>query len=139
MNRETKLSTSDYTMETKIFENVLQQVKLSRLNFRLDESPFSAVINLRKSFIKDKSGIVLRPPPPLIPELDKNKILQLEKVVQSLQNDLESAVDDCGKVYKYKAKLEGDLDIKSKEIDQLLAQNQKLIGETKNIKREKIH
>ena len=45
------------------FETVLNHLKSSNLNFHLEQTPFSAVINLKKSFIKDRSGCLLRPPP----------------------------------------------------------------------------
>ena len=37
---------------------LLNLVKNSNLNFSLTESPFSVTINIKKSFIKDKNGIV---------------------------------------------------------------------------------
>ena len=143
MYRETNISNSDYTMETgKIFENIIQQVKSSNLNFRLEESPFSAVINLKKSIINDKLGNTLSPPP-LQLELGEKKCLiektwQLEKCVESLKYDLEKAVDDCAEVYKYKVKLESDLENKSNEMEKLIIQNKKLRGETKVLESEKI-
>ena len=44
------------------FENILQQIQNSHLNFKLELSPFSANISLKKSFIRNKAGIVLSPP-----------------------------------------------------------------------------
>ena len=44
-----------------IFENLLQQIQYSNLNFKLELSPFSANISLKKSFIRNKSGIPLLP------------------------------------------------------------------------------
>ena len=35
------------------FENILAKVQTSNLNFKLEISPFSAVICLKKSFAKD--------------------------------------------------------------------------------------
>ena len=40
-----------------VFENLLKQVMDSSLNYKLEMSPFSAVIQLKQSFIRDKSGI----------------------------------------------------------------------------------
>ena len=59
----TKLTNSDLNMAAcKMFENVLEQVKSSNLNFHLQQSPFSALISLKKSFVKDKSGLIRIPP-----------------------------------------------------------------------------
>ena len=44
------------------FENIIQQIQNSHLNFKLELSPFSANISLKKSFIRNKAGIVLSPP-----------------------------------------------------------------------------
>ena len=44
-----------------VFNSILKQVQDSNLNFQLKVSPFSAVISLKKSFIKDKHGNVQLP------------------------------------------------------------------------------
>ena len=41
------------------FHHILEEVQNSSLNFQLQVSPFSAIISLKKSFIKDKSGNLL--------------------------------------------------------------------------------
>ena len=40
---------------------IVSLVKKSKLNFHITESPFSLLINLRKTFIKDKNGNSLVP------------------------------------------------------------------------------
>ena len=45
-----------------IFDKLVQQIQNSHLNFRLELSPFSANISLKKSFIRNKSGIPLLHP-----------------------------------------------------------------------------
>ena len=47
---------SDVTMAGETFNTILDQIQSSRLNFQLQLSPFSALISLKKSFIKDKDG-----------------------------------------------------------------------------------
>ena len=42
---------------------IIHSVKKSQLNFYIQESPFSLLINLRKTFIKNKNGDPLMPPP----------------------------------------------------------------------------
>ena len=46
-----------------IFDNLIQQIVASNLNFRLERSPFSAVIQLKRSLIKDSDGNEIKPRP----------------------------------------------------------------------------
>ena len=51
---------SDNTMAaSKKFDYILHQIQHSSLNFQIQVSPFSAVISLKKTFIRDKSGVIL--------------------------------------------------------------------------------
>ena len=60
-----EMLTSDSTNLTMLasqnFDAILEQVKNSSLNFQIQVSPFSALISLKKSFVKDKSGNLLLP------------------------------------------------------------------------------
>ena len=57
-----EILSSDATMAASIaFNKILQQVQSSSLNFHLQLSPFSAVISLKKSLVKDKAGCYLLP------------------------------------------------------------------------------
>ena len=59
-----KVSDFDTAMMAKNeFDKILVQIQASHLNFQLRLSPFSASINLKKSFITDKSGCILLPKP----------------------------------------------------------------------------
>ena len=54
---------SDMEMSaSKTFEVIIDQIKSSNLNFHIQQSPFSAVISLKKTLIKDRSGFTLKPP-----------------------------------------------------------------------------
>ena len=83
----------DLTMlATKSFHHVINEVQSSCLNFQLQISPFSAVISLKKSLIRDMSG------KPILPTLSKHdsskehiealeaKNLELEKKLHLLSN-----------------------------------------------------
>ena len=49
--------TSHPTMLAKqSFDHILEQVQNSCLNFQIQVSPFSAVVSIKKSLIKNKSG-----------------------------------------------------------------------------------
>ena len=52
------------TMAFCIFDNILQEIQLSNLNFQIQVSPFSALISLKKSFVKEKDGSLRLPTPP---------------------------------------------------------------------------
>ena len=83
---------SDATMiATQTFYNILNQVQNSNLNYQLQLSPFSAMISLKRSLVKDKSGN------PILPSTscyvsNETKILldhkvYLEEELISLQNN----------------------------------------------------
>ena len=44
-------------LASKAFDHLLQQVQTSSLNYQIQISPFSAIISLKKSLIKDKAGV----------------------------------------------------------------------------------
>ena len=55
-----KSSNSDHlTMDpNQTCEFILNQIKTSNLNYTLTETPFAVTLNIKKSFIKEKSGSV---------------------------------------------------------------------------------
>ena len=94
----------DLTMlATKSFHHVINEVQSSCLNFQLQISPFSAVISLKKSLIKDISG------KPVLPSLQKHdtskehiealvaKNFELEKKLKLLSIKCENAVSESNK------------------------------------------
>ena len=96
------------------FEDILDAVMRSQLNFQLQLSPFSALISIKKSLAKDKFGRTLR---------QKARLTS-------------SQARDCEDVNKF-----NNLEIKIKD---LLAQNEKLakenskLGETAEILESKV-
>ena len=80
-------------MDANIAANaVISSVKKSNLNFYIQESPFSLVINLRKTFVKNKDGHYLHPPPSETSDdtmEQKIKIEKLEKETFDLISKLE--------------------------------------------------
>ena len=78
------------------FEGIINQVVASNLNFHLEQSPFSAVIHLKKSVIRNKLGTLQIPPQPLSVQLlqvqsdnyrQAQKIIKLESVINSLKSE----------------------------------------------------
>ena len=96
-----KLPISDTTMSAyQTFETVLNTIKASNLNFHLQQTPFSAVVYIKNSLIKDKLGNQLVPP-----SLEDNtklsiKLLELENMVSSMKNKLEDSFLDSENAHK---------------------------------------
>jgi hypothetical protein len=101
---------------TQAFEGILSQVVSSNLNFRLEQSPFSAVIHLKKSVIRNQNGNLRFPPPSLSVQLllqvqsdnyqQVQKIIQLENALQSLRIDSEKSTQTAIKDLEDKLKQE---------------------------------
>ena len=63
--KQDELDSSDFInttmLATQNFNAILEQIQSSCLNFQIQLSPFSAIISLKKSFIKDKCGNLVLP------------------------------------------------------------------------------
>jgi len=84
---------------TETFENILLQIQNSNLNFKLNLSPFAANISLKKSLVKDKSGIPLLPRTNA-PTCDNLAVLaaknqQLKNELFYAENKFASTVKEC--------------------------------------------
>ena len=75
----------------KTLEAVLTHVKSSNLNFHLQQSPFSAIISIKASFVKDKAGVSLMPNFGL-PNSTINP--ETEEKIKSLEEKLENALTE---------------------------------------------
>ena len=97
------------TMDAEVlFEQLLQTVKSSGLNFKLEQSPYSAFISLKKTFLTDKAGSVIgrgRELKAQFPHVDhSHQVKQLQENIEtlasaneSLQAKYEFSVNDCEK------------------------------------------
>ena len=88
------IDNSDYHSTTMLasrtFNEILQEIRSSNLNFQLQESPFSAQISLKKSLVKEKDDSI-RLPLTVSPKFCKDsKIEALETQVKNLKTVLES-------------------------------------------------
>ena len=93
----------------KVADMIVTSIKKSNLNFFIQESPFSLIIHLRKSFIKNKAGYTVLPPVSVLQnsnevnealEKEKSKVTKLEHEntalhdsIEQLQVDLQEARD----------------------------------------------
>ena len=94
------------------FENNIHQVQNSNLNFKIDLSPFSAVISLKKSYLRDKSGNFIFPSP--FSEISwshnlseesqrlRTKNVHPENVIKSIKTELKDSVIDCEETHQMK-------------------------------------
>ena len=130
---EQKLKIAEATMSTnQAFENLLDSVKCSNLNFHIQQTPFTAIISVKKSLIRDKFGNFLAPTsqaPKIRSSLEaenhalQDKIIQLEKNSNSLQNDLVEAVGDSENGHKTIRILESGMKNLSDKLEEALQQN----------------
>ena len=101
---------------SKAFDNILECVKSSNLNFCLQLSPFSATISLKKTLVKDKAGLYLYPldtNSSAFPKEDLDtKIKQLEKIVTDLKSSLAESVSEREQAYTTITELKNKLKIK---------------------------
>ena len=118
---------------SKAFDQILESVKSSNLNFCMQLSPFSANISIKKTLIKDKSGVHLNPQIPIAHLLEK-KVKDLEILVDALQVRLTESVETI-------RELESSLRIKQENNDHkgndLEVQIEKKSFEVSNLKEEK--
>ena len=92
-------------LASNAFENIIDQIRTSNLNFQLQMSPFSACISLKRSLVKEKSGAFLLPPAaPESPSSESEiaalakKNLELENKLVEMNEKYARAVNDCLKV-----------------------------------------
>ena len=117
---------SDLTMATSIsFSAILDEIQKSNLNFKIELSPFSAVVILKKTPIKDRKGIFAIPSPPssfLLLKAQK-EIIKLSQTIANLESenyqlkwDKASTVDECNKLNIANDNLKHKLDAKNANI-----------------------
>ena len=92
-------------LATKAFEKIIDEIRESNLNFQLQMTPFAAHISLKRSLIKEKSGVP-RLPSTLETQSSKNpdsqsiiadlvtKNRQLEHRINDLKEELASKIDN---------------------------------------------
>ena len=97
------------------FKNVLNKIQNCGLNFKIEVSPFSANISIKKSFFRDKSGNIITPGDIHFVELkQENNFLdqQLnykECKLNSLKIKYENSLLDSEKSLETKEKLDSEI------------------------------
>ena len=99
-NTDSELKFTMSTAATETFDMILDCVKKSNLNFCLQLSPFSANISLKKTFVKDKAGVYLDPPPFFTVPISSDSLLLQNSDLEKKVNDLETIVEDLKSLYQ---------------------------------------
>jgi myosin heavy subunit len=117
---------SDVTMATSIsFSAILDEIQKSNLNFKIELSPFSAVVTLKKTPIKDRKGLFAVPSPPssFLLHQAQNEIAKLSQRINILENenyqlkwDKKRAVEQSKKLNIAVDDLKHELEVKSAKI-----------------------
>ena len=117
-------------LASQTFDNILDSIRRSNLNFQFQLSPFSAYISLKRSLVKDKSGSFLTPQSPqlsgavLLPQTSSTsdlaelvtKINKLENALIVQQTNHEVAIND-----------------RDEELQNLKASKEKLMDDNKKL------
>ena len=97
------------TMATEKFQNLLRMIQNSGINYKMEVSPFSAIICIKNCLLKDQNGkpLVSLPSSKIITETDEpaRKILKQESVIKSLRDDYGDVLKNSEKVYESNKKL----------------------------------
>ena len=148
MNRNQTSEINPAMAASQCFESILQDVQASNLNYRIEMSPFSAVIYLKKSFVENHLGFCVTPPLPksvIIKALKSenstlsDKVVHLERVIDSMKSEYESVVIDNEECHDTINSLDkrSSQEIKSEMLlktTQLEAKVKGLVEEGKNMK-----
>ena len=135
------MNASPTMLATKTFNNIIEQVQTSSLNFHLQISPFSAVISIKKSLIKDRFGNVILPPPRhassenIAVILEKN--VQLENELDDLTKKYELAIVDYENAHKLLKSAEKHQQEVKVKVEKASSDNENLLkAEIENLKSE---
>ena len=125
------LTDSDVTMiATKQFNSIVNEIQNSGLNYSLQVSPFSALISLRKTLVKDLSGSYIIPSQCQNEHCScscKNKLSSLQKKYEEISAAHELANETIGKLsnmIKERNKTINDLLVANEACNKEVLQNQ---------------
>ena len=132
---------------SQAFDNLLGKVQASCLNFKIELSPYSAVIHVKKSFIKNRFGQAVVPVVEGSLEaqgVHDKKVVELEKENEMLKEKIEETVKEAENcqcmVYKLEKEIkpkENNLNCLKKEMKKKEIDLQKLVVENKDLKADK--
>ena len=118
----------------KSFDQILQLIQSSNLNFKLELSPFAANISLKKTLVKDKFGISLYPcnnSSEDITEL-KAKNVKLEKELFVVKSEYANSIDEFETSQQMLRTFEENSEAATNVLHNELLNNQNLISKLKD-------
>ena len=93
------------------YENIIDQIRSSGLNFQMQMSPFSAQISLKRSLVKERCGVNRLPLVTKVSEVNQNRPqseklecviakltarnLELEKMLETLKCEFATSIENC--------------------------------------------
>ena len=125
--------TSDTDLEMAVsatFSSILNEIQLSNLNFKIEMTPFAAIVILKKSVLRDKNGYPAIPSPPILSLLQQSQL-----VISTLRNEnaqLKASIqknEDAGESIKVR----GELKVKLEEVNCELGES---VDRTNNVLKE---
>ena len=97
------------------FENILNQIRSSSLNFQMSVTPFTAVIHLKKSITKDKSGNFLHQSTFVNRTNGDLEVDELRTKNLALEQEIANLKSSCSKASKSLAEIERKLEILNRQ------------------------
>ena len=125
------------------FFSILNEIQKSNLNFKIELSPFSAIVTLKKTVIRDSKGFSALPSPPssFLLQQAQFEVSKLSQEISSLKSEhvqikqeFKSAVEKCEKLDEANEKLQLKYDGKIKVEDNFLAKQIEADVEKKEMK-----
>ena len=116
-----RITDSELTMATSnAFYNILQLVQNSSLNYQLQISPFSAIISLKKSPIKDKFGNPLVPRVSALSTSETSMKKELQKELEVMRRKCEDVEKEFNNANNIINELKKTIEHQDEIIDHLL-------------------
>ena len=128
-----RITDSELTMATSnAFYNILQLVQNSSLNYQLQISPFSAIISLKKSPIKDKFGNPLVPRVSALSTSETSMKKELQKELEVMRRKCEDVEKEFNNANNIINELKKTIEHQDEIIDHLLVHDKTSKGLDKN-------
>ena len=116
----------------QICDEILRKVSSSKLNYHINQTPYSVYLTIRKKFIKEYEPINETP---IVPEENSSYVSALEKENVYIKNEFEKLARLYNACIENKASLESGMESLKAEFDKL--KEAKVCAEVKKVNCEK--